>query len=119
MIEVPRAALTAGEIAESADFFSFDTNDLTQMTFGFCRDDIERGFLLEYLEKGILSENPFRILDRNGVGRLIAMAVSEGRQSHEGLATGVIGEHANIPSRSISFIGLVSTMSAVRPIVCR
>ena len=79
MIEVPRAALTADEIAEHADFFSFGTNDLTQMTLAFSRDDAERGFLIHYLEDGVLTRNPFESLDQTGVGRLIETAVELGR----------------------------------------
>src|SRR5262245_8363004 len=78
MIEVPRAALTADQIAECAEFFSFGTNDLTQTTFGISRDDAEASFLLEYLEKGILAKNPFATLDEAGVGKLMQMAVMLG-----------------------------------------
>jgi pyruvate,orthophosphate dikinase len=102
MIEVPRAALTAGEIAEMAQFFSFGTNDLTQMTFGYSRDDAEGKFLLQYVEKKILPENPFQTLDRNGVGRLIKMAVEEGRKTRPDLEVGICGEHGGDPA-SIEF----------------
>ena len=102
MIEVPRAALTAGEIAETAEFFSFGTNDLTQMTFAFSRDDAEGKFLGRYLEDKILPENPFQTVDRIGVGRLIRMAVEDGRRQRPNLEIGVCGEHGGDPS-SIEF----------------
>ena len=79
MIEIPRAAVTAGEIAGPAEFFSFGTNDLTQMTFGYSRDDAERSFLVKYVETGILEKNPFQTLDQTGVGKLMDMAVKDGR----------------------------------------
>jgi len=93
MIEVPRAALTAGQIAESADFFSFGTNDLTQMTFGVSRDDAEGKFLLRYVEDKVLPRNPFETLDRDGVGRLMRFAVEEGRAVRPSLSVGICGEH--------------------------
>jgi pyruvate,orthophosphate dikinase len=93
MIEVPRAALTAGQIAQSADFFSFGTNDLTQMTFGVSRDDAEGKFLLRYVEDKILPRNPFETLDRDGVGRLMRFAVDEGRAVRPSLSVGICGEH--------------------------
>ncbi|MFA6382612.1 MAG: putative PEP-binding protein [Candidatus Buchananbacteria bacterium] len=102
MIEIPRAALTAGEIATEAEFFSFGTNDLTQMTFGFSRDDAERGFLLRYVEEGILPESPFQTIDTQGVGRLIELAVSEGRKTNPNLEIGICGEHGGDPA-SITF----------------
>jgi pyruvate,orthophosphate dikinase len=102
MIETPRAALTAGEIARHAEFFSFGTNDLTQMTYALSRDDAETGFLRVYLEQGILPESPFASIDEPGVGRLMALAVTEGRQAHPGLEVGVCGEHGGDP-RSIAF----------------
>lgn len=102
MIEIPRAALTAGEVAGVAQFFSFGTNDLTQMTFGFSRDDAEGRFLLEYVEKGILPENPFQSIDEEGVGRLMRMAVEEGRKSRQDLEIGICGEHGGDP-KSIAF----------------
>ena len=98
MIEVPRAALTAGEIAAVAEFFSFGTNDLTQMTFGFSRDDAEGNFLLKYLEEGILAVNPFQSIDSNGVGRLMALAVEEGRKARPDLEVGICGEHGGDPA---------------------
>ncbi len=101
MIEVPRAAVTANQIAEVADFFSFGTNDLTQMTLGFSRDDITK-FLPVYLEKGILKADPFQILDRNGVGQLIREAVFKGRGTKENLKCGICGEHGGEPS-SVEF----------------
>ena len=97
MIEIPRAALTAGEIAEYAEFFSFGTNDLTQMTFGYSRDDAERNFLLTYVEKGILPRNPFQGIDRDGVGRLMKMAATEGRVTRPSLEVGICGEHGGDP----------------------
>jgi pyruvate,orthophosphate dikinase len=102
MIELPRAALTADEIAAEADFFSFGTNDLTQMTFGLSRDDAEGAFLGHYLEHGILPKDPFRTLDVKGVGRLIQMAVGAGREAKPNLAIGVCGEHGGDPD-SIDF----------------
>ncbi len=102
MIEIPRAALTAGEIAEVAEFFSFGTNDLTQMTFGYSRDDAERNFLVTYVEKGILPVNPFQSVDTDGVGRLMAMSVKEGRETRTDLEVGICGEHGGDPA-SIDF----------------
>ena len=96
MIEVPRAAVTANQIAEVAEFFSFGTNDLTQMTLGFSRDDIGK-FLPIYLEKGILKNDPFQILDRNGVGQLIREAVFKGRGTRPTLKCGICGEHGGEP----------------------
>ncbi|MFQ5880055.1 MAG: pyruvate, phosphate dikinase [Dehalococcoidia bacterium] len=93
MIEVPRAAVTAGDLALCADFFSFGSNDLTQMTWAFSRDDAEGKFLRRYLEEGVLGANPFVTIDRDGVGRLIAMAVQEGRRARPGLELGLCGEH--------------------------
>ena len=101
MIEVPRAAVTANQIAEVAEFFSFGTNDLTQMTLGFSRDDIAK-FLPVYLDKGILKNDPFQILDRNGVGQLIREAVFKGRSTRETLKCGICGEHGGEPS-SVEF----------------
>ena len=98
MIEIPRAALTAGEIAEVAEFFSFGTNDLTQTTFGISRDDAEQGFLVEYLGQGVLPENPFESIDRGGVGRLMAVAVEEGRATRPELEVGICGEHGGDPA---------------------
>ena len=106
MIEIPRAALTAAEIAEVAEFFSFGTNDLTQMTYGYSRDDAERNFLITYVEAGILPKNPFQVLDRNGVGRLMDLAVTEGRKVRPSLEVGICGEHGGDPS-SIEFCHLV------------
>lgn len=97
MIELPRAALTAGEIAEYAQFFSFGTNDLTQTTFGFSRDDAEGKFLGRYVDQKILSRNPFETLDTTGVGRLMRIAVDEGRSAREGLKCGICGEHGGDP----------------------
>jgi pyruvate,orthophosphate dikinase len=97
MIEVPRAALTAGQIAESAEFFSFGTNDLTQMGWGFSRDDVEASFFSRYLELGIFGVSPFESLDRDGVGRLVRIAVEEGRAARPDLHLGVCGEHGGDP----------------------
>ena len=97
MIEIPRAALTAGEIAKEAEFFSFGTNDLTQMTFGYSRDDAERHFIVRYLEQKILPRNPFETIDENGVGRLMAIAVSEGRKTRPKMEIGICGEHGGDP----------------------
>jgi pyruvate, orthophosphate dikinase len=101
MIEVPRGALTADEIAREADFFSFGTNDLTQMTFGFSRDDINT-FLPDYLNKEILPRDPFQSLDTGGVGQLVEMAVKKGRGAKDKLKCGICGEHGGDPD-SIAF----------------
>ncbi len=106
MIEIPRAALTASEIAEVAEFFSFGTNDLTQMTFGYSRDDAERNFLLQYVEEKVLPTNPFQSIDRAGVGRLMEIAVKEGRRTRPDLEVGICGEHGGDPA-SIEFCHLV------------
>jgi pyruvate,orthophosphate dikinase len=97
MIELPRAALTADRIADHAEFFSFGTNDLTQTTFGISRDDAETGFLIEYMESGLLPANPFATLDREGVGQLIDMAVKKGRRTKPDLECGICGEHGGDP----------------------
>jgi len=97
MIEVPRAALTAGEIATVADFFSFGTNDLTQLGWGFSRDDVEAAFFPRYLQLGIFGASPFETIDRTGIGRLIRIAVDEGRAARPGLVIGVCGEHGGDP----------------------
>ncbi len=102
MIEVPRAALTADELAEVAEFFSFGTNDLTQTTYGISRDDAEKGFLLRYLEDGILEENPFTSIDERGVGRLVELGTELGRKTRPGLKVGICGEHGGDP-RTIAF----------------
>ena len=101
MIEVPRAALTADRIAEVAEFFSFGTNDLTQMTFGFSRDDAGK-FLVEYKEKKILKEDPFQVLDQEGVGQLVEMGVKKGRKTRPDLKVGICGEHGGEP-KSVEF----------------
>lgn len=101
MIEIPRAALTAHKIAREADFFSFGTNDLTQMTFGYSRDDVAK-FLPMYLDKGILKHDPFAVLDQNGVGQLVSMAVQKGREVRPTLKCGICGEHGGEPS-SVKF----------------
>ena len=97
MIEIPRAALTAGEIAQTAEFFSFGTNDLTQTTYGISRDDAETGFLVHYLQTRLLKDNPFTSIDPEGVGRLMQIAIDEGRASRENLEIGVCGEHGGDP----------------------
>ncbi|GGK44599.1 pyruvate, phosphate dikinase [Planomonospora parontospora subsp. parontospora] len=102
MIEVPRAALTAGQIAEAAEFFSFGTNDLTQMTWGFSRDDVEAAFFSRYLDLGVFGVSPFETLDRAGVGRLVRIAAEEGRRARPGLKLGICGEHGGDPD-SIHF----------------
>ncbi len=106
MIEIPRAAVTAGEIAKLAQFFSFGTNDLTQMTFGYSRDDAERNFLVTYVEQGILPKNPFQTLDREGVGKLMDWAISEGRKTRPELEVGICGEHGGDPE-SIEWCHLI------------
>ncbi len=97
MIEIPRAALTADEIAEFAQFFSFGTNDLTQMTFGYSRDDAEGKFLKDYVEQKILPYNVFETIDRGGVGQLMRMGVEKGRAQRVGLKCGICGEHGGDP----------------------
>ncbi len=106
MIEIPRAAVTAAEIAKLAQFFSFGTNDLTQMTFGYSRDDAERNFLVTYVEQGILPKNPFQTLDREGVGRLMQIAINEGRATRPELEVGICGEHGGDPN-SIEWCHLI------------
>ncbi len=106
MIEIPRACVTAAEIASLAEFFSFGTNDLTQMTYGYSRDDAERNFLLLYVAEGILPKNPFQTIDREGVGRLMEMAVKDGRKIRNNLEVGICGEHGGDPS-SIEFCHII------------
>jgi pyruvate,orthophosphate dikinase len=101
MIEIPRAALIANKIAESAEFFSFGTNDLTQMTFGYSRDDAGK-FLPIYIEKGILKHDPFEVLDQEGVGQLVEMACKKGRETRPDIKLGICGEHGGEPS-SVKF----------------
>ncbi len=101
MIEIPRAALTADQVAEEAEFFSFGTNDLTQMAFGYSRDDAGK-FLAEYVERGILPEDPFQVLDQTGVGQLVEMAVQKGRSTKKNLKIGICGEHGGEP-KSVGF----------------
>lgn len=103
MIETPRAALTAGEVAKWSDFFSFGTNDLTQTTFGFSRDDVEAKFIPKYMEMGILEKSPFDSVDREGVGRLVRLAVQEGRKVKPGLEVGICGEHGGDPKSIVLF----------------
>ncbi len=102
MIETPRAALAAAEIAEVAEFFSFGTNDLTQMTFGFSRDDVEGRFMSEYLELKLLKANPFETLDQEGVGQLVRLGVERGRATRPGIKLGICGEHGGDPA-SVEF----------------
>jgi pyruvate,orthophosphate dikinase len=102
MIEIPRAALMADVIAGDADFFSFGTNDLTQTTFGISRDDAEKGFLVHYLEQGVLKDNPFATIDREGMGRMMRSAVEMGRETRPDLEVGICGEHGGDP-KSIEF----------------
>jgi pyruvate,orthophosphate dikinase len=97
MIEIPRAALTAGEIAGPAEFFSFGTNDLTQTTFGISRDDAESGFLIQYLQEGILEDNPFATIDPAGVARIMRISVEDGRAARPDLEVGICGEHGGDP----------------------
>ncbi|HYL27457.1 MAG TPA: putative PEP-binding protein, partial [Candidatus Nitrosotalea sp.] len=102
MIELPRACIVADELAAFAEFFSFGTNDLTQTTYGYSRDDAEASFIPVYLEKRILKEDPFQVLDRHGVGELMRLAVRLGRSAREGLKIGICGEHGGEPS-SVAF----------------
>ena len=102
MIELPRAALTADKIAEEAEFFSFGTNDLTQTTFGISRDDAEGKFLLKYVEDKILEDNPFEVLDREGVGELVKLGTKLGRETRPNLEVGICGEHGGEP-QSVEF----------------
>ncbi|HKJ28006.1 MAG TPA: pyruvate, phosphate dikinase, partial [Anaerolineales bacterium] len=106
MIEIPRAGLTADEIAGEAEFFSFGTNDLTQFTFGYSRDDAERNFLVKYVEDGILTKNPFQTIDRTGVGQLMKMTVEKGRSARLELECGICGEHGGDPD-SIEWCHLI------------
>ncbi len=106
MIEIPRAALTADEMAKSADFFSFGTNDLTQMTYGISRDDAEGKFLLNYVERGILPSNPFQQLDWDGVGQLMKMCVDKGKETNPNMEIGICGEHGGDP-HSIEFCHII------------
>jgi len=98
MIEIPRAGLTADQVAKTAEFFSFGTNDLTQFTFGYSRDDAERNFLVKYVEDGILPVNPFQTIDRDGVGQLMKLTVEKGRNTRPELECGICGEHGGDPN---------------------
>ena len=100
MIEIPRAALVADEIAESAEFFSFGTNDLTQLTYGFSRDDAGK-FLPDYVAKGILAADPFQTLDQDGTGQLVQMGTTLGRKTRKNLKVGICGEHGGDPASVI------------------
>ena len=102
MIEVPRGALTADKIAEHADFFSFGTNDLTQATYGFSRDDAEGKFLFNYIKENIFTNNPFEVLDIEGVGALMKICVKQGRTTKPNLKIGICGEHGGHP-QSVDF----------------
>jgi pyruvate,orthophosphate dikinase len=102
MIEIPRACIVADEIAEMAEFFSFGTNDLTQTIFGFSRDDAQGKFLHVYIEKGILREDPFQVLDREGIGAMMKMGTELGRKTRRTLEVGICGEHGGEPS-SVEF----------------
>jgi pyruvate,orthophosphate dikinase len=106
MIELPRAALTADQIAEAAEFFSFGTNDLTQTTWGFSRDDVEAAFFSAYLEKGIFGVSPFETIDADGVGELVRIAAERGRSRRPGLKLGICGEHGGDPD-SVHFFDTV------------
>ena len=106
MIEIPRAALTADEIAKNAEFFSFGTNDLTQTTFGISRDDAEGKFLMDYVDKQVLPNDPFQVVDRNGVGQLVQMAFERGRKARPDLEVGICGEHGGDPSSVEFFHGV-------------
>jgi pyruvate,orthophosphate dikinase len=105
MIEVPRAAVTADEVAQESDFFSFGTNDLTQMTYGFSRDDSAK-FINAYVQRGVLKHDPFETIDEDGVGALVAMAVEKGRKSSPKLKLGICGEHGGDPT-SVHFCNRV------------
>jgi pyruvate,orthophosphate dikinase len=106
MIELPRAAMTAHQIAQAADFFSFGTNDLTQTAWGFSRDDVEAAFFAQYVEAGIFAVSPFESLDTDGVGRLVSIAAWEGKESNPDLKIGVCGEHGGDPD-SIHFFASI------------
>lgn len=106
MIEIPRAGLTADQVAGEAEFFSFGTNDLTQFTFGYSRDDAERNFLVKYVEDGILPKNPFQTIDRDGVGQLMKITVEKGRSTRLDLECGICGEHGGDPN-SIEWCHLI------------
>jgi pyruvate,orthophosphate dikinase len=103
MIETPRACLRADDIALEADFFSFGTNDLTQMTLGFSRDDVEGRMMEAYLEHGLLKRNPFETIDEHGVGELVRMGAARGRKAKPGLKLGVCGEHGGDPESIVLF----------------
>ena len=107
MIEVPRAAIIADQLAEYAQFFSFGTNDLTQTAFGYSRDDAEGKFLFQYIDKGVFKENPFAELDRDGVGGLMKIAVEKGRGVAPKISVGICGEHGGNPS-SVAFCGSIA-----------
>ncbi|HYF45268.1 MAG TPA: putative PEP-binding protein, partial [Acidimicrobiales bacterium] len=106
MIELPRAALTSHRIAEAADFFSFGTNDLTQLTFGFSRDDVEGPMMDAYLDQGLLAADPFATVDQGGVADLIRLGIEGGRRTRPGLEVGVCGEHGGDPASIAVFLGL-------------
>jgi pyruvate,orthophosphate dikinase len=122
MMEVVRSCLTAGKIAEYVEFFSFGTNDLTQGTFSFSREDAENKFLPRYLEQGILTFNPFETLDKEGVGRLMRIAIEDGRRKQTNLKVGICGEHGGDPEsiRFCSTLGLnYVSCSVYRVVIAR
>ena len=117
MIELPRAALVADEIAKEAEFFSFGTNDLTQTTFGFSRDDVGK-ILTAYLAEGILKQDPFAVLDREGVGQLMKIAVRRAAQTRPTIKIGICGEHGGDPSSVEFCASWASTTSRAHPSAC-
>ena len=119
MIELPRACIRADEIARQADFCSFGTNDLTQTTLGFSRDDAEGKFLTRYLEDGVLERNPFEVIDEEGVGELMRIAVERGRGVKDDLKMGICGEHGESRGRWRSATASGSTTSRAPPIASR
>jgi pyruvate, orthophosphate dikinase len=119
MIEIPRAALTADEIAEHAEFFSFGTNDLTQTTYGISRDDAEKGFLIDYIERGILPENPFVSIDEFGLAKLMQFAVDLGRKTRPDLEVGICGEHGGDPKSIAICHHLGIDYVSCSPFACR
>ncbi|KAG1647924.1 Pyruvate, phosphate dikinase 2 [Nymphon striatum] len=116
MIETPRAALTAGQIAAQADFFSFGTNDLTQLTWGFSRDDVEARVISRYKELGLLDANPFERLDQAGVGSLVASAITDARRVNPDLEIGVCGEHGGDPSSIAFFVEGGCELRVMQPV---
>src|SRR2546430_17670972 len=119
MIEIPRAALVADKIADHAEFFSFGTNDLTQTTMGYSRDDAEPKFLLDYVEQGILPRNPFQTIDRDGVGQLMRMCVQKGRKVRRDLEIGICGAHGGDPASIERSEEHTSELQSQSNLVCR